>query len=118
MKFNAAVVFAKDELHELFDEGVKVRPMQWIETDKNAHRRRDKHFVKVPRLSFEDIDGICADSPTVDAAAHNLVLSWAAQAGVCRHHQLIPTGEAYGPYPLAPYPEGRSTRGRRRRRSR
>ena len=50
-------------------------PMQWIETDKNAHRRRDNDYVAVParlksRLvgcgNFEDTEGIRTDSPTGD----------------------------------------------------
>ena len=70
---------------------MKVFPTQWIETDKSAHKRRDKDFVKVPRLlksrlvgcgNFEDTDGIRTYSPTADVDAHSLVLSWAAQAGV------------------------------------
>ena len=40
-KFNAGVVLTKQELDDLLAEGVKVQPMQWIETDKNFHKRRD-----------------------------------------------------------------------------
>ena len=59
--------------------------MQWIETDKNAHKRRDGHHVK-PELksrrvgcgNFEETDGLRTDSPTADVDAHNLVFSWCA----------------------------------------
>ena len=37
-KFNAGVALTKQELEDLLAEGVKVQPMQWIETDKNAHK--------------------------------------------------------------------------------
>ena len=59
--------------------------MQWIETDKNAHKRRDDMNVP-PELksrlvgcgNFEDTDGLRTDSPTGDVDAHNLVFSWCA----------------------------------------
>ena len=41
-KFNAGVVLSAEELKTLQDEGVPVYPMQWVETDKNAHNRRSK----------------------------------------------------------------------------
>ena len=44
--FNAGLVLTRKELDELTDEGVKVHPMQWIETDKNAHKRRDGKHVE------------------------------------------------------------------------
>ena len=83
--FNAGVLLSKAELQELLDAGVKVNPMQWIETDKNAHRRRDDKHV-APDLksrlvgcgNFEDTDGLRTDSPTGDVDAHNLVFSWCA----------------------------------------
>ena len=34
-EFNAGVILSKAELQELLDDGVKVNPMQWVETDKN-----------------------------------------------------------------------------------
>ena len=59
--------------------------MQWIETDKNAHKRRDDKHIK-PELksrlvgcgNFEDSDGLRTDSPTADVDAHNLIFSWCA----------------------------------------
>ena len=64
------------------NEGVKVYPMQWIETDKNAHKRRDDAHIR-PELksrlvgcwNFEDTEGLRTDSPTGDVDAHNLVFS-------------------------------------------
>ena len=88
-EFNAGIILSKDELQKLVQEGVKVSPMQWIETDKNAHKRRDDN--KVPqelksRLvgcgNFEETEGLRTDSPTGDVDAHNLVFSW------CASHQV------------------------------
>ena len=84
-KFNAGVILSRAELEELLDAGVKVNPMQWIETDKNAHKRRDDNKIP-PELksrlvgcgNFEDVEGLRTDSPTGDADAHNLVFSWCA----------------------------------------
>ncbi len=43
--FNAGVILSRDEVSRLRDEGVRVYPMQWVETDKNAHKRRDNITV-------------------------------------------------------------------------
>ena len=83
--FNAGVILSREEVQQLQDAGVKVNPMQWIETDKNAHKRRDDKSVR-PELksrlvgcgNFEDTDGLRTDSPTGDVDAHNLVFSWCA----------------------------------------
>jgi len=88
-EFNAGVILSRTELQELLDEGVKVSPMQWIETDKNAHKRRDDKHIP-PELksrlvgcgNFEDAEGLRTDSPTGDADAHNLVFSWCASSRV------------------------------------
>jgi len=83
--FNAAYLLPPEELDQLLADGVKVQPMQWIETDKNAHKRRDN--VKIDPLlksrlvgcgNFEETDGLRTDSPTADVDAHNLVMSWCA----------------------------------------
>eukprot|EP00974_Lingulodinium_polyedra_P075005 7268230-Lingulodinium_polyedra.AAC.1 len=50
MQFNAAVPLSDDAVERPVAEGVKVLPMQWVETDKNAHERQDNDFGKVPRL--------------------------------------------------------------------
>ena len=78
------------EVEALVREGHQILPMQWIETDKNAHRRRNNDYVAVParlksRLvgcgNFEDLGDARTDSPTGDVDAHNLVFSWAASVG-------------------------------------
>ena len=59
--------------------------MQWVETDKNAHKRRDGLQID-PLLqsrlvgcgNFEDTDCLRTDSPAGDVDAHNLVFSWCA----------------------------------------
>ena len=38
-EFNAGVILSKAEVEELLSAGVKVNPMQWIETDKNARNK-------------------------------------------------------------------------------
>ena len=75
----------RKELDDLIAQGVKVNPMQWIETDKYAHKRRGGKHVEAllkSRLvgcgNFEDTDGLRTDSPTGDVDAHNLVFSWRA----------------------------------------
>ena len=85
MQFNAGVVLSKAEVDELLAEGVTIQPMQWVETDKNAHLRRDgKHVAPAlkSRLvgcgNFEETDGLRTDSPPGDADSHNLVFSWCA----------------------------------------
>ena len=69
----------------MLSEGVTIQPMQWIETDKNAHQRRDGKFV-APDLksrlvgcgNFEETEGLRTDSPTGDVDSHNLIFSWCA----------------------------------------
>ena len=77
------MILSRAELQELFVRGVKVSPMQRIETDKNAHKRRDdKHIPPQPKSrlvgcgNFEETDGLRTDSPTGDVDGHNLVFSW------------------------------------------
>ena len=66
-----------------------VLPMQWIETDKNAHKRRDDKHVP-PELksrlvgcgNFEETEGVRTDSPAGDVENHNIVFSWCASNNV------------------------------------
>ena len=85
MHFNAGVILTREELNELTAEGVTVQPMQWVEVDKNAHKRR--HNKRVPPLlksrlvgcgNFEETEGLRTDSPAGDVEAHNIVFSWCA----------------------------------------
>ena len=89
-KLNAGVRLTNDEVDKLIQEGVQAHPMQWVETDGTAHKRRQtgKHgYEEVPPLlksrsvgcgHFEDTIGIRTDSPTADADSHNMVFSWCA----------------------------------------
>ena len=71
-QLNAGVILTK-EVQELRDEGVTLQPMQWVETDKIAHKRRDGVHVD-PLLkgrlvgcgNFEDQEGLRKDSPAGD----------------------------------------------------
>ena len=47
-QFSAGVIISKAELQELLDAGVKVKPIELVETDRNAHKRSDdeKHRVR------------------------------------------------------------------------
>ena len=84
-KYNAGVIISGDELSTLQVEVVQVYPMQWIETDKNAHKRRSNK--KIPPLlksrmvgcgNFEDTERLRTDSSTADVEAHKLVFSFCA----------------------------------------
>ena len=77
------------KLDELINEGHVPFPTQWIETDKNAHKKveaqkqRKRHVPEMKsRLvgcgQFEDTTGIRSDSPTADVEGLNLVASFAA----------------------------------------
>ena len=89
MKFKACMVLTKQETKELVEEGFEILPMQWVETDKNAHKRSAKHGNGKPvemllksRLvgcgNFETVKNLRTDSPTGDVDQHNLVFSWCA----------------------------------------
>ena len=39
-KFNAGVILSKREVDKLIQEGVSTQPMQWVETDKNANKKK------------------------------------------------------------------------------
>ena len=83
-QFNAARVVHGDELRELVAEGHTPLPMQWIEVDKNAHKRVDGMEVeplyksrRVARGDLEDAH-VRSDSPTCDVEGQNLIFSFAA----------------------------------------
>ena len=82
MKFRAGVVLTKEQLEELIKDGATVYPMQWVETDKNAHKRRANKKVApdlksrlVGCVNFQETDGLRTDSPAGDADSHNLICS-------------------------------------------
>ena len=71
LQFNAGVLLSMGELAELQAEGVTVQPMQWVETDRNAHLRRDGKHIDPDLKSrlvgcgnFEETEGLRTDSPT------------------------------------------------------
>ena len=62
--------------------------MQWIETDRNAHKRRDDKDIPPDLKSrlvgcgnFDDAEELRTNSPTGDVDAHNLVLVVCEQQG-------------------------------------
>jgi hypothetical protein len=85
-QFNAAEPVTGAQLQELLGQGHKPLPLQWIETDKNDHKRRAGGPYVAPsfksrlvsRGDLEDATGVRTDSPTCDLEGQNLLLSWAA----------------------------------------
>ena len=50
-KFNAGVLLSHDEVETMRADGVEILPMQWVETDKNAHKRKTagkQGYIEVP----------------------------------------------------------------------
>ena len=85
MKFRAGVVLTQEQVDELIKDGANICPMQWVETDKNAHKRRANKDVKPDLKSrlvgcgnFEETEGLRTDSPAGDNDSHNLICSWCA----------------------------------------
>lgn len=85
-KFNAGKLIRGDLLNELIGEGHKMIPTQWIETDRNSHKRREDGIYVPPDFKsrlvgcgqLEDCDGLRTDSPTCESKGLNLILSWTA----------------------------------------
>ena len=73
-KFNAAIAIPRAEREKLIAEGHQLIPTQWIETDKNDHRRRaggpDVPALYKSRLvvrgDLENDVGVRTDSPTCE----------------------------------------------------
>ena len=85
MDFNAGVIIEDQQLSELLDEGHKMIPTQWIETDQKDHLKRAGQYHEPDLKSrlvacgqHEDTKGIRADSPTCDVEGLNLICSFAA----------------------------------------
>ena len=78
------------EFKDLLNEGHQLVPIQWIETDKNEHKRREGGPHVPPELksrlvasgNFEETPGIRTDSPTCDLEGLNLKIAWAASLGL------------------------------------
>ena len=105
MKFNAGILLTDEEVRQLTEAGCEIYPMNWVDTDKNPHLRRDNDYVSVPakyksRLvgcgNFETTEGLRTDSPAGDVDSHKIVCSWCAQARVSIHSCDITNGYFQG----------------------
>jgi hypothetical protein len=73
-------------LQRLLDEGHVPIPTRWIDTDRNAHQRRDGGRLVTAdyksrlggRGDLEGINGQRKDSPIAEIESHNLLFSGAA----------------------------------------
>ena len=70
--FNAVYPVSGPELEQLLDQGHKPIPLQWVDIDKNEHKRREggPHVAPlfksrlVSRGDLEETTGVKTDSPT------------------------------------------------------
>ncbi|CAL1129119.1 unnamed protein product [Cladocopium goreaui] len=84
--FNAAIPIWGKELQNLLDEGHKVIPSKWVETDKHEHLKGAPEYSPKMKArlvicgNFEDVsrEDVRCDAPTADAESHCLLASWAA----------------------------------------
>ena len=84
--FNAVYPVSGPELEQLLDQGHKPIPLQWVDIDKNEHKRREggPHVAPlfksrlVSRGDLEETTGVRTDSPTCDIEGLNILLSWAS----------------------------------------
>ena len=82
--FNAVYPVSGPELEQLLDQGHKPIPLQWVDIDKNEHKRREggPHVAPlfksrlVSRGDLEETTGVRTDSPTCDIEGLNILLSW------------------------------------------
>ena len=51
-QFNAVYPVSGSELEQLLAQGHKPIPLQWLEIDKNEHKRREGGPLVAPRISF------------------------------------------------------------------
>ena len=86
--FNAGVILMDDEVRRLTHTCV-IYPMKWVDTNKNAHLRRDTEYVPVPST-------IRTDSPAGDVDSHSIVCSWCAQAHVSNRSCDFTNGHSQG----------------------
>ena len=74
------------ELAQLLQDGNVPIPTRWVDTDKNAHLRRQEGPAVTAefksrlcaRGDLEGIDGLRKDSPTAEIEVHHLLFSWAS----------------------------------------
>ena len=67
--FNAVYPVSGPELEQLLFQGHKPIPLQWVDIDKNEHKRRVAPLFKsrlVSRGDLEETTGVRTDSPTCD----------------------------------------------------
>ena len=82
--FNAVYPVSGPELEQLLDQGHKPIPLEWVDIDKNEHKRREggPHVAPwfksrlVSRGDLEETTGVRTDSPTCDIEGLNILLSW------------------------------------------
>ena len=100
-QFNAVYPVSGPDLEQLLAQGHKPSPLQWIEIDKNEHKRREGGLHVAPlfksrltsRGDLEETAGARTDSPTCDIEGLNLLLSWASCEGLTvesHHERLLP----------------------------
>ena len=83
-QFNAVNLVSGPELEQLLDQGHKPIPLQWVDIDKNQHKRRlgGPHVAPlfesrlVSRGDLEETTGVRTDYPTCDIEGLNFLLSW------------------------------------------
>ena len=74
-QFHAVYPVSGPELEQLLVQGHKPIPLQWVELDKNEHKRREGGRL-VSRGDLEETTGVRTDSPTCDIEGLNILLSW------------------------------------------
>ena len=82
--FNAVHPVSGPELEQLLVQGHKPIPLQWVDIDKNEHKRREggPHVAPlfksrlVSRGDLEETTGVRTDSPTCDIEGLNILLPW------------------------------------------
>ena len=82
--FNAVYPVSGPELEQLLVQGHKPIPLQWVDIDKNEHKRREGGPHDAPlfrgrlvsRGDLEETTGVRTDSPTCDIEGLNILLSW------------------------------------------
>ena len=82
--FNAVYPVSGPELEQLLVQGHTPIPLQWVDIDKNEHKRREggPHVAPlfksrlVSRGDLEETTGVRTDSPTCDIEGLNILLSW------------------------------------------
>ena len=105
MRFNAVDILTDEETRQLTDASREAYPMQRVDTDKNAHLRRDNDYDCVlakhkGRLvgygDIETTEGLRTDPLAGDVDSPNIFCSWCAQAHVSIHSCDFTNGYSQG----------------------